>query len=185
MINIRTERTKRAQIEHEIGLKDQILPRIDKRLRAGQNSLPPFEYNLLKRFIESNKIKILSSEKNELLRLHHELNALIPNFTDLKSDLEYVMKFDWFRSFRKTIYNGFDLANNLKIEVCPYCNKNYTNTFRMDSISKNIFPSFDHFLPKASFPLLTLSFFNLIPTCNVCNTIKSDNDPTTINLFYP
>ncbi len=31
-------------------------------------------------------------------------------------------------------------------------------------------PQLDHWLPKSKFPLLQLSFFNLIPSCEICNT---------------
>ena len=36
-------------------------------------------------------------------------------------------------------------------------------------------PQFDHWFPKSTFPLLGLSFYNLIPSCSVCNSsAKSD-----------
>ena len=36
-------------------------------------------------------------------------------------------------------------------------------------------PQFDHWYPKSKFPLLALSFYNLIPSCSVCNSsAKSD-----------
>jgi hypothetical protein len=40
-------------------------------------------------------------------------------------------------------------------------------------------PQFDHWFPKNEFPLFGLSFYNLIPSCATCNTIKST---TKLNL---
>jgi hypothetical protein len=31
-------------------------------------------------------------------------------------------------------------------------------------------PQFDHWFPKSKYPLLALSFYNLIPSCSVCNS---------------
>ncbi|MFM2306010.1 MAG: hypothetical protein RLZZ367_679, partial [Bacteroidota bacterium] len=43
-------------------------------------------------------------------------------------------------------------------------------------------PQFDHYFDKASNPLLAISFFNLIPSCSVCNsTIKGTHK---MNLDY-
>ncbi len=65
-------------------------------------------------------------------------------------------------------YNGYKLAKALKVNVCPYCNKNYTYTVIKNK--KNIVrPQFDHFLNKAKYPILALSFYNLIPSCSDCN----------------
>lgn len=36
-------------------------------------------------------------------------------------------------------------------------------------------PQFDHFYPKSKYPYLALSFYNLVPSCAVCNLAKSDN----------
>ena len=38
----------------------------------------------------------------------------------------------------------------------------------------SIRPQLDHFLPKSKYPLLALSFYNLIPVCPECNRIKRD-----------
>ncbi len=61
------------------------------------------------------------------------------------------------------------LMEELKIQVCPYCNRSYTTTI------KNSRPQIDHFYPqrgKNAHPYLALSFYNLIPSCPVCNYKK-------------
>ncbi|MBA4240445.1 MAG: hypothetical protein C0448_06950 [Sphingobacteriaceae bacterium] len=63
---------------------------------------------------------------------------------------------------------------NLNVKVCPYCNRNYVSFIEHDS-SKVIGPTMDHFLSKTNHPLLAASFYNLIPSCYVCNSnIKGD-----------
>lgn len=105
--------------------------------------------------------------------------------------LNLIFNYSEFRNYKKTIYNGFLLSERLAIECCPYCNRNYTTSHQTYFINKNgipaekhVFPEFDHFYPKAQFPVLALSFYNLIPSCNICNThYKNDRDPS--HLFHP
>lgn len=62
------------------------------------------------------------------------------------------------------------LQEQLGVEVCPYCNRMYTTTL----FGKNkIRPDFDHFYPQSKYPYLTVSLFNLIPSCSMCNRKKS------------
>ncbi|MFT5660743.1 MAG: hypothetical protein ACI9TV_001385 [Sulfurimonas sp.] len=74
-------------------------------------------------------------------------------------------------------YRAYDLAEKLNINVCPYCNKNYTYTVidKSSKIKKKQYtrPDIDHFLPKETYPYFALSIYNLIPSCLICNrTIK-------------
>jgi hypothetical protein len=84
-------------------------------------------------------------------------------------------------------YNGFNigrwLTKILNVKVCPYCNHNYTFTINQEIVDENddsepfkilSRPQFDHFHSKSNNPLLALSFYNLVPCCAVCNTIKKD-----------
>jgi hypothetical protein len=65
-------------------------------------------------------------------------------------------------------YNAYDLAQKLNVNVCPYCNRNYT--FTTTNSGKNTRPDFDHFYSKEKHPILALSFYNLIPSCILCNS---------------
>jgi hypothetical protein len=66
-------------------------------------------------------------------------------------------------------WNAYDLAKKLDVNVCPYCNRLYTATIVSNSM-KITRPEFDHYLRKSKYPYLALSFFNLIPSCKVCNS---------------
>lgn len=76
-------------------------------------------------------------------------------------------------------YNAYDLSEALNQSTCVYCNRNYTLTIRSDAkkSGKLLRPQFDHWYPKEKFPLLALSFYNLIPSCSSCNSsIKGSID---------
>ena len=110
--------------------------------------------------------------------------------------LTYLFNYEGFRSFKSTYQNGYLLATNLSIKCCPYCNRNYTTQHEMLYYKKNIathrteakyvFPEFDHFYSKKAFPAIAISFYNLIPSCNICNShYKGDQDTILFNLFHP
>ena len=67
-----------------------------------------------------------------------------------------------------------DIMETLEVRVCPYCNHafiDYETAFQKD-----------HFFAKSKYPLLTLSFFNLVPSCSYCNTKKSTKEIHDIKL---
>lgn len=92
----------------------------------------------------------------------------------------------WYEQFK--IKNGRDdwntkvLYNKLKLSVCPYCNRQYIYSYQRNGLSKNT-AEMDHFYPKSSFPHLSCSLYNLIPSCKVCNHTKLTDNPD--ELLYP
>lgn len=90
-------------------------------------------------------------------------------------------------NFRKKIMSVFnythhrknkliDLAKILNIKSCPYCNMHYTlyaekkKRKKYDKLAKF---QFDHFFDKSTYPMLSMSLYNLIPSCSICNNSKS------------
>ncbi|WP_126247975.1 hypothetical protein [Chitinophaga rhizosphaerae] len=64
-------------------------------------------------------------------------------------------------------WGAYELAIDLGMNVCPYCNRQYT--FTLSRKGPGTRPQFDHFFTKSSHPYLSLSFYNLIPCCSICN----------------
>lgn len=66
------------------------------------------------------------------------------------------------------------LAEKLNVKSCPYCNMHYTlfaeNGNHRDKLAKF---QFDHFFDKTDYPFLSMSLYNLIPSCAICNHGKS------------
>jgi hypothetical protein len=74
-------------------------------------------------------------------------------------------------------YDAYRLAEKLQVNVCPYCNINSTFTVIEEENKKITRPEFDHFYDKATNPILALSFYNLIPSCHICNaTLKGSEE---------
>ena len=76
--------------------------------------------------------------------------------------------------------------HNLKIRVCPYCNRNYTINFEKDGKLERT-AEFDHFYPKKGrykkYPYFAVCIYNLIPCCHTCNHRKSNSNDEILNPF--
>lgn len=61
-----------------------------------------------------------------------------------------------------------EFVKELQITVCPYCNRNFVN-----STYKRTMCDLDHFYDKETYPILAVSFHNLVPVCHACNHAKA------------
>lgn len=87
-------------------------------------------------------------------------------------ELEDIFKYT--RGYDSAIAKFFmDNAELLGIKTCFYCETAYVNTYTTwDNGKQETRRQFDvdHFLPKDKCPLLGLSLFNFVPSCQVCNS---------------
>jgi hypothetical protein len=83
------------------------------------------------------------------------------------------------------VYRAYNLSEALNIDVCPYCNKNYTYTI-VNETHQYARPDFDHFLAKEKYPYFAMSFYNLIPSCQICNrTLKHSKEFLLTTHLHP
>lgn len=158
------------------------------------------EITAFKDLLTESKIeKILTGKPDELLDLWNSeflkfknSKIIIKKHVNKKTTyprvslISLIFNYTSFRNIKdKKKYSGFLHAKKLGVECCPYCNRNYTTTHATFK-DKKVFPEFDHFYHKSDYPLLAVSFYNLIPSCNVCNThFKGSKDSISENLFHP
>mgnify|MGYP003290281750 CR=1 FL=1 len=60
-------------------------------------------------------------------------------------------------------------ANELRLHSCFYCETAYINVYTVVGKHKKHF-DLDHVLPKSKCPLVALSLFNFVPSCQICNS---------------
>lgn len=82
-----------------------------------------------------------------------------------------------YKKMRKELYPV--IARKMGVKTCVYCNANYTIN---DDNNKGYY-DLDHWKPKALYPYLCTSFFNLQPSCAYCNRNKSDDDGAFFRLW--
>lgn len=181
------------QIKKYFNYKVKNKDKLEKVFKNKRN----LEYKML-RYFHENIEKIALAKPSEIKKIHLDfINDLSININD-KQHKDQFSKFkkrmeNYYNSFFQIkidddgIENNFGrwLSEKMNIRVCPYCNHNYIFTINVEEsetenkiVSK---PQFDHYLPKSKYPVLSLSLFNLIPCCAICNKIKGEREFS----FYP
>jgi len=150
-------------------------------------------------YIKKNIKAIVNADVQKLKDFIAEIDRKYPALTkkyaksDTKPNLYKTVKYIFVdRGYESKISSAKDgeiayrLVNEIGVASCPYCNRNYISvlTKEKDGDSKTR-PQLDHFYPKAIYPFLACSFYNLIPSCSACNLMKSDKDSYRENVKSP
>ena len=130
---------------------------------------------LLKPIELENVVNIIDSEYKEFLLQKVNDNTL----------QTLILEAFNYKNFRKSIL--IELAKKLNIKTCPYCNMQFTlYAENPDHKEKKLARfQFDHFYDKITYPILSMSLYNLIPSCAICNQGKSQKVlPLIFNPYY-
>jgi len=203
MIKIENSRLEQIANEHYDLLCNRfnfsISKRLDKSLKKYKTKRKGIykKYVLLLQYLKGNlediiigKPKKLEYHKNRLIILSEDFKFTekeknkTTEQKEILKDLNQIFNYETFSSNgftkKKTkqdnkdyVYSGNSLVKSLNISTCPYCNRN--TIYSIDNGTKRT-SELDHFYPKSKYPFFALSFYNLIPSCKVCNKIKRDND---------
>lgn len=137
--------------------------------------------------------ELLISEPADLERLEQQIKAELaalpaaeqPSNKVLETIMGYTAVFD---SASKS--TAFWLAKAVGKNTCVYCNRQYVFTVekgdgavKEERIAR---PVFDHWFAKSKHPLLSLSLFNLIPSCSICNSsVKGSDEYSLATHIHP
>jgi hypothetical protein len=143
-------------------------------------------------YLSNKKIERIIKDKPNKLILHHI--EFMTRFVDLPQN-DIAQKEQIFAGIKSVLdykeiisdskSTSYELAKITNRNTCTYCNRLYTNTVeyrdpqtnRINVGTRITRAVFDHWFCKKEYPLLALSFYNLIPSCSVCNTsIKGDDE---------
>lgn len=172
---------------------DKISKSIEKVLIKKLNiKLWKYEKDCL-RYIKENLKDILKADNNQMkiyiehFKMHFPKAIGIPNTKEKNWKRLYkILRKDIFgKEYNnwggRTTYGAYYFVEKLGLKTCPYCNRNYT--FIVDGDNGKLRPETDHFYPKSIYPFLAMSFYNLIPSCPICNHTKSSKSAE--NLINP
>ncbi len=146
------------------------------------------------KILENNLDDILFGKPQRLFVLSNRLNPFLKQIdgagveqdTDFSKSMRRVLNYDWFTDKTVKRYSAYHMCEDLEINVCIYCNRSYTHTIKTNNGRKISRPTLDHYFSKGIHPLLSVSFYNLIPSCSICNSgIKNTADFQLINHYHP
>ncbi|SNR71774.1 hypothetical protein [Flavobacterium sp. ov086] len=116
--------------------------------------------------LSSKPSVILQESKDYKLLFNKNVNKQVKRLIGFLFDYKTFSKKDSIYSIK---WDAYKLSEKLKINTCLYCNRNYILTVT-NCNKKIIRPELDHFFPQSQHPILALSFYNLIPSCHICNS---------------
>lgn len=102
--------------------------------------------------------------------------------------------FDYEAQLGQKKSRAYELTHYQGRNTCAYCNRSYTLTVVRTDMESSAFPGFgrtntsnriarphlDHWFNKATYPLLSLNIYNLIPSCPVCNSSLKGSEPFSL-----
>lgn len=197
-------RIEDAKIEHLEKLLPIVIARVDNlppgnlqnflnelRIRRILSDLPHSLENHHLEYLNDVHALSIIDWRNYLLaksiksnKRNHGQKALIIDVENKIDELTPIFKYTGDFAKKSTPYSAYDLAENLNINTCVYCNRIYTKT--VINPHKITRPEFDHWFPKSTYPILALSFYNLIPSCHTCNSgVKSTIIMNTTDYLHP
>jgi hypothetical protein len=139
-------------------------------------------YKKLESYINQSNTKYNLDNLNcDLLYLFDKDFEYIVKLTP--TEMEHLINKCQYKEFNKTILELKDLyetvrnkwavwiIEQLDILVCPYCNREYVFKFE-DTVKDKakVIATFDHYYDKDRYPFLSVSLYNLIPSCYICNS---------------
>lgn len=138
------------------------------------------EYDFLFVGYSGNKPKINKVDIYSTSYISTSLSKIGNHIFQMKEFVYKIFDYDKYivRPIGENVPWRYKIIDNIGIEVCPYCGRNYISKYSKDN-SDNFDSTdgeLDHFYSKTKYPLFKLSLFNLIPSCKSCNHIKSNSD---------
>ena len=126
------------------------------------NELSIYDAGMAKQFeTEINSLNIPSLTKEKIIEIINSIQNTYLVLTD--------------RNFRFWAnWNPYTMQFGRNIRTCPYCNRQYITAIQNGD--RKVRADIDHFLPKGRYPIFSMSIYNLIPSCKVCNTLKWHNE---------
>ncbi len=152
-----------------------------KKINVTKKELEEFLDSLKSNFLKAKSVNISYQEfKNIFCNTDLDFSTC-GNNEEYKKIYDSISSSDtvFFKRLREYIINNFVK----EYSYCPYCWKTPLIHFDESNKTKRMF-QFDHFFPKDAFHKWIINFYNLIPSCNACNHLKSDNLPSW-KVFHP
>ena len=142
------------------------------------------EDTILKKIVDENLDITEESIKAFLLANTNELSKIKKKIDDFQEDIsdeskKYIL--DRYNNFRNS--QAGKIVEVFGVLTCPYCNQNYINTVYDKNGRLHFRGDLDHYYNKSKYTALAICLYNLIPTCKVCNQIKSDKEEKIQNPY--
>lgn len=149
--------------------------------------------NLFEKIILADKVtmeKYIQKYKIYLLNNNLEFKSIEALSKANKRNKTLKALLELYKSYSSFSKNwNYQIIQAIGVKTCLYCNRESILSFsKSNGSSISTTAEIDHFYPRSLYPFLSISFFNLIPSCKTCNSkFKGDIDTALKNkeILYP
>ena len=191
---------------HVAAFKTDVDAALGRALAVAQTaSLDPAEKRMGEDYVQKLQSftaeRLLSAPADELRNLVVDVeNIWRPYITDSIKKGSYLYKINQelftginykaFANSHSDDWSGLLLMKELAkhVRYCPYCNAEtiYAIKFTERGDTRMVKNAFDHYFPRARYPFLGLSLYNLIPACSRCNSnLKGCKYKDLVRMAHP
>lgn len=184
-----TKNTERLALQHFNNVKGRLLIDIHHFLSGNYRTLRKETISIHGDKPSEDLLRYLSVEKNlkELIVSHPDklrdiISKLHSDAFDPKKNLNRILYHIFIIfGYEDKRFNKGVFYRQSQVGTCPYCNMADIHYIPATALSQPEKGVLDHFYPKEIYPILGLSFYNLIPSCPSCNDVqhKSNKDVTS------
>lgn len=139
----------------------------------------PKEQRILSFLIKHLDYIILAPPRNQI-----KLCVLADRFSrdihNKKNFYNKILNIFGYNKLRKKLL--IELAERMNYKTCAYCNSQFT-LYVSHNHRKSARFQYDHFFNKSKYPFLSISLYNLIPSCPICNNVKGSREISTNDLL--
>lgn len=134
--------------------------------------------NLFDEYLIATPERLREMHRSLFAKLPKEANGKI--LDDEKKCLKSIFNYDSY--FYNDKEFAYEVAKLMGVYTCVYCNRQYTTTVVDNDTGKQLIrPEFDHWFSHSDFPDLGISYYNLIPSCYLCNSSLKHAEPMSID----
>lgn len=175
MIQIKLNPTQESQVKKfcekiysKMGSKHKI--EVNNWVFKTFNEIPGIEVDFEEG--RDNFLRLLSAKYKDLQKIKKYIDEKNINYDKL------ITRKSFMRTYLENLYDRIfttiekkELVRITNVVVCPYCNRNFVNVTERANTSQ-----LDHFYNKSDYPIFSICFYNLIPSCYSCNNKKNNKE---------
>lgn len=162
--------------------------RINKKLEAAYHD----EIDLLGKdvfkFVMNHFKEIVLSDLETLFKIKEKYTDIFNRISTestkerVHNQLKKIFHAEYKYFYSDPIFNAYQLQSLLDINICPLCGTQFI--FLYESQSGSTRGTLDHFIDKGNYPIFSVSIYNLIPACKVCNSDFKKSVEVNLKNYY-
>lgn len=157
-----------------------IIQYVNKKIESGDDEVDVmFVERCNSFFMGKGDEKLTKDMKNFFIKSYYLEYA---TSIDINHEIEQFLSYDMISNRRN------ELVSAMKMDICPYCNRQFITNWCSTSDKGKQYSTadLDHYYLKSLYPIASLCLYNLIPSCQICNSrFKLTHDFFDKDYIYP